>query len=124
MIRWAGACLALLGTVAHAQSDQGLYLYEIEVVGGEGVDFSGDSLVVDLVAEDVKRLAQALSDTTVEVQSADSRGLRVTLSGDDHFTRQPDANLVASSWVVDFDEPSVQSLLRSLRETPANDKCL
>jgi transglutaminase-like putative cysteine protease len=109
--------LAFFGTVAHAQSDPGLYLYEIELVGGEGTTLSGSSLVVDLVAQDPERLAQALGSTTVELQSISDRGLRVTLGGNDHFKGKPDARLASSSWVVDFDERSVQSLLQTLWDT-------
>ena len=117
MFRWTGSFLVLLGMLAHAQSGPGLYLYEIEVVGGEAVSFSESTLVVDLAAQDIDRLAQALGDTTVAIQSMGSRGLRVTLSGDDHFHGKPDTRLASSSWVVDFDEPPVQSLLATLRET-------
>ena len=81
MFRWTGSLLVLLGMVAHAESGPGLYLYEIEVVGGEAATFSGSSLAVDLAAQDIDRLTQALGDTTVAIQSTGSRGLRVTLSG-------------------------------------------
>lgn len=117
MFRWSGFFLVLLGMAAHAQSDPGMYLYEIEVVGGEATTFSGNSLAIDLAAKDIDRLAQALGDTTVAIQSTGSRGLRVTLSGDDHLKGKPDARLASSSWVVDFDEPPVQSLLPNLWET-------
>ncbi|MDJ0919157.1 MAG: transglutaminase domain-containing protein [Woeseiaceae bacterium] len=107
--------LASLGTAAYAQSDTGLYLYEIDVVGGEAGILAESSLAIDLLAQDPGRLVQALGETTVSIQSAGVHGIRVTLNGDDHFTGQPDARLTSSTWVVDFDQPPVQSLLQDLR---------
>ena len=117
MYRWAGSFLALLGTAAYAQSDTGLYLYEIDVVSAEAATYSGDLLTIDLSYQDVDQVAEALGNTTVSVQSTEGDGLRVTLTGGDHFKGKPDARLAGSSWVVDFDSPSVQSLLEILSET-------
>ena len=124
MFRWTAFCLVFLGMFAHADSEPGLYLYEIELVGADDKTFSGRSLAVDLVAEDLDRLTEALAGTTVDVQSAGERGLRVTLNGEDHFKGQPDAHLASSTWVMDFDEPSVQSLLETLWESSTKDEDL
>lgn len=105
-------------------SDRTLYLHEIEVVGGADPWPDVGPLWLSVETDDSDRLITALDKTSIESTVVDDGTVAVALVGDDRLVAEKTEQMVAASWVVDFDEPAVERLVNQLWAEQPEDEAL
>ncbi|MEL7022905.1 MAG: transglutaminase domain-containing protein [Pseudomonadota bacterium] len=105
------AALVLLGGVAHAEDDQGLYLHIMDITASPAG--AGEQPTLRLVLEGAEEIANEMSAEGFEVLrfDADSIVLDPTLAVQDAESRAADWR--DASFIVDYLEPSVQEMIDS-----------
>ena len=100
------ALLCGLGTAAQAQ-------YSVAQVEFDSANLdlvSAQTLHLSLTVADSEALAKRYVDSTVKVVNVDANSIDIVVSRDARFTSEPLAKHLAASFVVDYDEPALESL--------------
>lgn len=130
--------VALTGRAATEDESKigaGLYLAKIKVHAAQGIDFAQQLSALSADQEpalplrialhgaaDTDGLSAMLEQTDVAFGRDDSDQLVVEITATSRFGGEPTASHGRATWVVDYEQPSVQALLQGRRAQTADDE--